>query len=1311
MQYTEDQQKAIATRHKNILVAAAAGSGKTRVLVDRIITQLLARECSVDEMLVVTFTNAAAAEMRERIDKALQQKLVEAEDRETRDWLERQLVLLSGATICTFHAFCQKVIRQNIESLDVDPQFRLASDQEMVLLRRDVLEDLLEASYKMPEEEEEKKDWQDFLEFADDYGDDHGDEAVYEAVLKLYNFCQSQPFPEEWLRAQKDRFANLADGGGFWQTPWTDTITEAMGQEIERSIRAYEEACALVRVNPESAETEAEHKKSQALLAAWQPYVEYLQKCIESLETVQGAYRDAVLKKEAGGWDNLAALAGKWRQPVLRGKIYNELRDNFPEIRQAFDKSRDEAKKIFTDARDKYLSETEKDVMAGIAECGATVRRYVNLTIRFIEALQAAKKERNVLDFNDLEHFALAVLCADPQKLASAKEEDFQGEAGEALRTEAARDLREKYAVIMVDEYQDTNSVQESILTLIAREDNRFTVGDVKQSIYRFRLADPYLFQAKYDSYPEKPQPEDKNQLITMKQNFRSRAEVLAPINFIFDQVMHRGAMEIEYDEKSRLYPGASYPASEHSLKGPLEIDLILRGAEETIDEKTAAKESGDGGKEKEGEDNSETGELEGFELEAQHIADRITGLMESGVQVFDKDAGGYRPLAYRDIAVLLRAVKGKANILLESLRKNSIPAYADVDGGYFEANEVRLVIALLKVIDNARQEIPLAAVLVSPLGGFTMEELARLRMSVPDEDLFGALLRSHSPETPLDENLADRAAAFCAMLNSWRTYAVSHSVPELIWKLYRETGYYDYVGGLKGGLLRQANLRMLADRAAEYEKTNYRGLFRFLRFLEDLKKRDTDLSVARTLGASEDVVRIMSIHKSKGLEFPVVIVADIAKGFNVRDAQGVFLLHKELGIGPRLVERSEAGRQMYTTMPYQAIAARITAETKAEEMRVLYVAMTRAREKLILTGTLAASRWEKTAKRYCRGLSETELALPAEEVRQAGSYLDWIAPAVARHTDGVLIRQAAGADWGEMLDDVEPDAHFAVHILAGREVQPRENEENLEDPILLAVREGKSLPPSEDKELVEQRLNWHYTGEELQGITAKMTVSEIKQRFAEELHEEEPASLPLVRPAEKFIWRRPQFLQQKGRLSPSERGTLMHSIMQNLNLHGDLSPAGLRAQVSYMEANGLIAAGHEREVNYQSIGKFCQSDLGRRLRQAKHVWREQPFSRMIPVGEVSPAYAKSQENIFIQGVIDVLFEENDGSLVLLDYKTDRDTTPDKVRRNYAKQIELYRGAVEDILGKKVRESILFMLQDGSEVRIISEEEKEDNEG
>ena len=1269
MQYTQDQEKAIKTRHKNILVAAAAGSGKTRVLVARIISQILAHECSVDEMLVVTFTNAAAAEMRERIDKALGEALQQAEKRETAAWLERQQVLLSGASICTFHAFCQRVIRQNIDAIDVDPQFRLGSDQEMTLMKRDVLEDLLEQEYKMPEQEEDRAAWQDFLAFADDYGDDHGDDKVCEAVLKLYEFSQSQPYPAAWLREQKERYAK--SGGDIWQTPWTGTILMAFHQELARAIKAFEETCFLVHAEEES-----------ELFEAWQPYIDILQQCIEQLEDVEGLRKTVCREKEPGGFDALGKAAAGVKFPALRGKKFNALKERFPELRQAFEKQRDAAKKIFADARARYFGESEAEILARIEECGATVRRYVNLTLDFMTAFQAAKKERNVLDFNDLEHFALAVLCADPEKLSMATAEDFAMPEGDALRTDAARDLREKYAVIMVDEYQDTNSVQEAILDLIARDDNRFTVGDVKQSIYRFRLADPYLFQAKYDAYPEHPEAEDKNQLITMKQNFRSRAEVLAPINFIFDQVMTREAMEIEYDEKSRLYPGAQYPVQDHTLAGPMELDIILR--QDAEDEGQAEKGEGE--------------ELSGFALEAQHIADRIASLMADAPLVFDKDAGGYRPLAYRDIAILLRAVKGKANVLLETLRQNSIPAYADVDGGYFEANEVRLVLALLQVIDNSRQEIPLAAVLVSPLGGFSMEELARLRMSVPEEDLYGALLKSHSVETELPANLADRAAGFCAQLDGWRTYAVSHSVPELIWTLYRDTGYYEYVGGLKGGLLRQANLRMLADRAADYEKTNYRGLFRFLRFIEDLRKRDTDLSVARTLGASEDVVRIMSIHKSKGLEFPVVFLADTAKGFNLRDTQGAFLLHKELGIGPRVVSRSAAGRQMYDTVPAAAVAARLVAESKAEEMRVLYVAMTRARERLILTGTMSASSWQKKVQAWCQSLSETDTALPAVMIRRANSYLDWVAPAIARHADGAALRAAAGCDWGTLLT-VEPDAHFAVQLIPANEVQPHEEEIRTDDPILLAVQQKQPLPPSPRQAWVEKRLDWKYPWPQLAHITAKMTVSEIKQRFTAMAREDDP--LPgssLLHPAET-AWRRPSFLQRTTELSATERGTLFHAVLQHLDLQGDVSEAGIHAQVLAMAARGFIPSGCETAVDYGSLSSFCQSGLGQRMKNAVQLWRELPFSRLLPVSGIDPA-VQGEESIFIQGVIDVLFEEADGKLVLLDYKTDRDTRPARVRERYAKQVELYREAVAGILGRPVKESILYLLHDGTAVTL-----------
>lgn len=1298
MPYTQDQQKAIEARDRNILVAAAAGSGKTRVLVDRIIRQLIDGEFDVDQLLVVTFTNAAASEMRERIESALQSELQQVEDARLAARLERQMVLLTGANICTFHSFCQKIIRQHIEAVDVDPQFRLAADQEMVLLKRDTMEELLEQEYERPEKAEDLPAWEDFIAFVDAYGSDHDDEAIYEAVLKLYHFCQSQPFPEAWLHQQQADYEQ-AGSGSLGETRWLQAALPAISRTMDTLIRSYDEVCLLVR---DTAPADMQQE--------WEPYIAVVQEDMEQLESIRGSLRQYAAQPSAGGWDKLVEQAGSMKWTALRGNAYKPLKDDYPAKREAFDTVRNQVKKMFkTDLVERYLLESEAELMDRIKSCGQVVRAYVRLTLDFIEALQAAKKERNILDFNDLEHYALEILCADPGAL--------QQSPPEYVPTEAAQALRDQLATIMVDEYQDTNGVQESILSLIARERNRFTVGDVKQSIYRFRLADPYLFQAKYDAYPEEPGPDDPDQLITMKQNFRSRAEVLAPINYIFDQVMTREAAEIEYDERSKLYPGAVYPPQEHTLQGPMELDLVLRGGKSELDEQTPAETAGE-------EDGEETvsDDLEGFGLEAQHIADRIQALIASQPVVFDKDRGahgGYRPIQYRDIAVLMRAVRGKANTLLEVLRKNSIPAYADVDGGYFEAMEVRLVLALLAVIDNVHQDIPLAAVMASPIGGFSMEELVRIRLSAEDGDLYEGLLASFRTDTALDTELAGRAAAFQQELAGWRSYAVSHSVPELIWTLYRDTGYYDYVGSLKGGLLRQANLRMLTDRAADYERTNYRGLFRFLRFIEDLKKRDTDLSVARTLGASEDVVRIMSIHKSKGLEFPVVILADTAKGFNTMDAKGTFLLHQQLGIGPKLVERSAVGRQIYSTLPWQTISARIIEESKAEEMRVLYVAMTRAREKLILTGVLSADKAVKKAGRWCSYADSSEVQLPAAMIRQADSYLDWVAPALSRHADGQALRELAAGETEEDMPAVafssrltiEPEAHFAVRVIPEEAVHQQEAVEDEQDELLQAVRLLQPMPSTEDREQVERCLNWRYDMRGLDHVPAKLTVTEIKHRFAEfeRLAQDAPSEQllePLNRPADPADpagqeWQRPRFLQdQAARLSASERGTIMHTVMQHLVLQGDNSYAGIGQQLDRLEALGILQSSQREAVYIKGIQNFIQSEIGQRLQRAVHVWRELPFSRMLMAKRFYPEVEDEAEQVFTQGVIDLLFEEADGSLVLVDYKTDRNPDQARALQRYQIQVDLYSEAVSSILQRPVSERYLYLLQSGEIIAV-----------
>ena len=1270
MDYTIDQQKAIDVRGKNILVAAAAGSGKTRVLVERIIKQLMERELSIDELLVVTFTSAAAAEMRERIEGALQKRLLVEENAALSAWLERQTVLLTGADISTFHSFCQQVIRKNIEAVEVDPQFRLAGEQEMVLLKRDVLEELLEKRYERPELAEAIPAWEEFLSFADDYGNDRGDDAIYEAVLKLYDFSQSQPYPKAWLNRQRETY-ELADC--LFTTPWFQRILSGVVLEIDACIRQYDQLTMLVGDGA-----------PVALQEEWKPYVEAVQADIDQLEAVRGALRICEKRPAAGCFDAVQEAARQVSWVRLAKKEFKALKADYPEVRDRFDQARDKVKKSFGKVKEKYLQEGEEELWHSIKGSGKAVKQYVQLVLDFIDALQAAKKERNILDFNDLEHFALEILCGDAEKI-------MQDEP-EYVPTAAAISLREQYKEIMVDEYQDTNGVQEAILNLIAREANRFTVGDVKQSIYRFRLADPYLFQAKYDSFPEECRNGEPNQLITMKKNFRSRAEVLAPINFIFEQIMRRDAVEIEYDERSRLHPGAAYPQGENTLAGPLELDILLG---EKKDPKAAMAEE----------------MLEGFELEAQHIANRIQQLMEEHHVVLDKDTNQYRPLELRDIAVLMRAVQGKADVLLETLRKNGISAYADVGGGYFEASEVRIVLALLSVLDNARQDVPLAAVLASPIGGFSMKELVEIRLAAEDGDLYDGLLASFSPDTKLSSKLAERTAAFQQELAAWRNYAVSHSVPELIWMLYRETGYYDYVGSLKGGLLRQANLRMLADRAADYERTNYRGLFRFLRFMDDLKKRETDLSVARTLGASEDVVRIMTIHKSKGLEFPVVILANAAKEFNLRDAQGTFLMHQQLGIGLKLAERSRTGRQIYNTMPWQVIADKIVDETKAEEMRILYVALTRAREKLIITGTLSPSQTENRAKAWGQLLADKDRQFSVQAIRQAKTYLDWIVPAVARHRDGASLRAFMEAEVVEKdLLPAEDNTEFAVQLIPASEVGAKVATERQEDPLLGAAAALAPMPATAQKEQVENCLSWQYDMGGLDEVPAKLTVTEIKHRFAEyePLADELPQQNLMVKLSEAeakqdFEWPRPRFLQEARQgLSAAERGTIMHTAMQHLDLQGDRSFAGIQRQLESMELRGILQPGQKDAVYIKGIQGFIQSEIGERLRKAVNVWRELPFSRMLPAKRFYPQVKSGAERVFTQGVIDLLFEEADGSLVLVDYKTDRSPDHEKALRRYRIQVDLYSEAVQAILNRPVAERYLYLLQSGQLVKVPS---------
>ncbi|MDQ0203888.1 helicase-exonuclease AddAB subunit AddA [Pectinatus haikarae] len=1217
MAWTREQEEAISTRGKNILVAAAAGSGKTAVLVERTIRLVLDDNVDINEILIVTFTNAAAAEMRERIGRRLEEQLTAAAEMGAGTMmkkLERQLVLMNAASISTLHSFCQGIIRHYFHEIDIDPKFRLAGEQEINLLKQDVLSELIEQQY-------ENENNELFLHFADSYGNERGDAAVYEIIISLYEYAMSQPFPEQWLK-QLPEYLYSPENGGIDDTKWAKILKTELELVLDE--------CMVINSSMEKAASQCGCEV----------------KAIQSDLSMLSDISDGLL----AGWETLYAVMEGLHFAVMR--LPSDMPESFKEyLKSARQREKDVIGSIVSD----FFQMPPKKLFLDLHIQKENMQFICGLTEQFLCAFGKAKHERVIADFNDLEHFALRILA------------DERSTVQKLIPTEAAAEMNGKYKEVMVDEYQDTNGVQEAIISLIAgAKTSKFLVGDVKQSIYRFRLAEPELFMEKYRTYPLLP---EQCKRIDLSKNFRSRENILQAVNFIFSQTMTEKTAEVNYSGNEALVCGLAYPQQKDTLDDTVELILLDKDNTQENDAPDDAREGEEG-----------TEELSGFSIEADCIAKRIKKLMEGSQKVFDKQSGRYRPLTYRDIVILMRSAAGKADLILDALRSNNIPAYAALSSGYFAETEIRVMLALLQIIDNPRQDIPLAAVLHSPIVNFSTEELAQIRLNDTEGELFDALLKTGEPHKDVAGTLKDKAAEFLQNLNRWRTVAKQLSVPELIWQLYDETGYYDYCGAMPGGVLRQANLRMLYDRAAAYEETDYRGLFRFLLFVGKMQKSGNDLSVARTLGENEDVVRIMTIHKSKGLEFPVVIIADMGKRINLVDSRQVLLIHKKYGLGPYVYDLQYNVR--YPTVARQAIARQTVKESKAEELRVLYVGMTRAREKLILTGTVSSL--AKKAAVWCQAAGEAvKTTLPVYQILNAGTYLDWLCPALARHADGTALYELCDSSRTETSPLPYGNSEWKIEIRNNTVAAPKEKNTALPE-VFEKIRTHQPLSGTAAKAWVEERLNWQYSKAAGVQLPSKLSVTEIKRRFEPEPDTENIFS------ADEYA--RPRFLQEKTAMTGIEYGTLMHSVMQHLDLKKDLTDKGIQIQLEEMAEREIIEREQIKRVNRQSVQKFFCSSVGRRLLKSPLVRREMQFSRML---EAQRFYADAQpENrIFTQGVIDLLFTESDG-LVLVDYKTDN-CSGDEAAVKYKMQIKLYSEAVEAILTKPVKEKYLYLFHSG----------------
>ncbi|MGQ9557563.1 MAG: helicase-exonuclease AddAB subunit AddA [Desulfurispora sp.] len=1315
--WTGEQKAAINQRGANLLVAAAAGAGKTAVLVERVIQMVLGDDAPVDldRLLVVTFTDAAAGEMRQRIGAALQERLRRTTGAEQQRLLS-QLLLLPRASIGTLHSFCSELLRRHFDHLQLDPAFRIMDENEALFLRQEVLEEVLEEKYSSLEEQPEHPFWHLTTLLAGRHGDDR---RLFEQTGRFYSFALSLPRPRAWLNWLADSLEQTPERWAeqFWWPDWLEVV----GLEMDM----IAECLALAR------ELARQPGGPAAYAAQLEQELTALQECLAS---GRGDYCRLRQSLRAVNFGKLPA--------VKKGACREDLQQQVKDLRQR-------AKEGWKRLVQVYFSRPEAELLDELRRAAPLLRSLVELVLDFDTAYRRAKRERGLLDFSDLEHYALALL-ADNAEL-SPRGGEVPGLPGAPLvPSPLAREYRQRFAAVMVDEYQDINGVQEAILSLLSGEQNRFMVGDVKQSIYRFRLADPGLFLQLYREYADMDDPggpvlgraeEVPGLRIDLTVNFRSVPGILAAVNFLCGRLMTARVAEIDYDERARLRS----PRPGEEVKPPgdeVEIHLLDYRAPAGGGEQAAP--AGAGTEEAVPEDPFPPEDLDRVRLEARYLAGWLKETVDRGLELPD-GTGGRRRASWRDVVILLRSLQHTAGVYLEEFRRLGIPVYADGSGGYFAASEVQTVLSLLQVIDNPRRDIPLAAVLRSAIVGLSAGHLARLRLACPQGDFYTAVQHGwQNPALLEDEQAAASLLAFGERLQAWRQMATRVEPADLIEEIYRQTGYYDLVGALPGGSLRQANLRLLVDRARQFAGTSYRGLFRFLRYMEQLQEQGRDLDTARSLGESEDVVRIMSIHRSKGLQFPVVIVAGLGRKFNMKDSQGGWLLHRRLGCGPLLFDPEE-----YICRPtilHHLLRQRLRLESLAEEMRLFYVAATRARYRLLLTAAVPnlpeqIRRWQSFA-----GLMAGEPALPVTVLAGASSCLDWLGPALFAHPAlaGLSCPEgnplALSTPAGRLC--LQPAASLAALWQSGgeqgeeagwvkylTELQPLPRQW-LEEQL----PEGEKLPG--DRELAAL-LFWQYPRAALAGIPAKLSVTEWSKRQAgleDGPGEEWPADRmawaslagsPAVgrEPAGEDV--RPGGALPAGGSYPAagemppgfelpafhsgghpalERGQAMHLVMQHLDLE-QLARAATRREISgeierqieALQAQGVLGEAQRELVNVEQIAGFVDSPPGRRLLQlagSGRIWREIPFTVALSCRELYPRLDVEQageESIILQGIIDCLLDEPDG-LVIIDYKSDYLTAGQAAEfvRRHSAQLQLYARAVSKITGRPVKEKILY---------------------
>lgn len=1197
IRFSEEQQKVIDARNSSLLVSAAAGSGKTAVLVERIISLITDREnpVDIDRLLIVTFTNAAAGEMRERIGAAIDERI----NKEPENLhLARQATLLHHAQITTIDSFCLFVIKNNFNEIGLDPGFRVADTGELELLKQDIIKELFEDLLDNQSTQEE------FRLLLDTLAAGGREKVLEDLVRQIYDFAVSSPWPEEWLKQRFQDYCIPEEGIGA--TRWGELLEVCLNQEWEQLRECLKEGIKLC------GEVDGP--------TAYAPALE------SDLELVE-----LLLNKE---WQQQYELL----QNVAYARLSAKKQEGVSEEKKAAVKAlRDQVKNDIKTIRKKYFSFSPSLTVKQMEEIRRIEEILLKTVLEYGKRFAARKREKNLVDFADMEHFALEILT---------DKEENPLQPGEIRWTpsKTAIDYREFFREIMIDEYQDSNLVQEYLLQSISGEwegrYNRFMVGDMKQSIYRFRMARPEIFLEKYRTYSE----EGDLRCIHLHKNFRSRSQVLDSVNQVFDQLMTKEIGKIEYTEKEALYAGAAYPQTDNP--GTYETELWLLDKPEREERKE----------------------------EAGMVAHRINQMVGS-FMVTDKESGELRPARYRDMVILLRTNAGWDQVFYQELARAGIPAVLTSKTGYFSAKEVQTVLNFLRVIDNPRQDIPLYGVMTSLLGQFTKDQIAVIhqckRQGLYDNLLLAAqgkvCSEKEGQEREIDPEISRQAAHFLERLNSYRDRVAIIPIHQLLREYLKETGYLYYFGALPAGEQRVANVKMLLKKAENYEKTSYFGLFHFIRYMKQLQKYEVDSGEAGVNDEGLDAVRIMSIHKSKGLEFPICFVCGMHKRFNQMDSRQACIMDMDLGLG---LEYRNAGKRIRNTDLRKSIIARkMELENLGEEMRVLYVAMTRAKEKLILTGVVKD--YEKQVLSYSFLKNREERSLPFLVLSHAGSYLDFLLAATSRGASSIQV-----VLWNKQKSEQE---------LMGKAIQGGLMRQRLEEE--LKMYEGRR---TEEKERLKQALAFCYGHNNLQGLYAKTTVSELKKRAMGGWEKEEEGVQPLFQEAEVIPYV-PGFMEKQQEISGTARGTAYHRVLELMEFRRLSDWKGLHEEMEGLIRKGILDSAYLTMLSREKMERFLFSKLAGRMKEADEkrlLFKEKPFVLGLSASLLNPQFPQ-EEKVLIQGIIDAFFEE-EGELVLVDYKTDRIAKPQELLMRYQEQLRYYQMALERLTGKRVKEKLLY---------------------